>query len=673
MPGLPIQDMNEVLRWLLLLSGAGWLMLPLTRACLPGLADGGWLAARALGWFAAGSFAFAASSLGLASFAQMGPLVAGSGLAALFLSLRPRPDEGAPPLGVILRHEALFLALFALGLVGRLQDPNLLGLEKFTNLGFLTAILRADLLPPSDAWMAGQGINYYYFGHVTVALWANLAAVPVDHAYQLAMATLFALTGSLTFRIVAELLRSLPAALRRFCGLLAVALVMWGGNGHAFLYQALRGAMPTTLPEFYFPNSTRFIGFDPDLPDKAFTEFVAYGFKVGDLHAHVMATPLFLLGLIAALAVWRAGARGQGFLGPAGLFGWLAGLAYMTNAWDLAPLGLVALAVWAALWRRGPAQGRADRMLAPVLLSLAIAAATAAPFAASFRPFAAGLALTAQQSPVWQLAVIYFPWAGGVLALLALGLVARRGGGPSVELAFACLLAAAALLLVILPEIVFIDDIYGDDFARANTMFKLAFRSQHLLPILCCGALGWLAARPGARAGLAAALVLVPLALPLAYARWTFPLAWQDRRLDGLAFLGEERGLVETFAQLPLDPGQSFIEAGSNAFTGGARFATVSGRPAVLGWFGHEWLWRNDVEVVGARKAAIDAFYTTMDTPARCALIARHGIRYAVLAVEERKTYPELDSAGIFALGRVVAQSPAGAVVELLPQGRCKG
>lgn len=669
MPGLPVAEMNEVLRWLVLLAGAGWLMAPLTRRCLPGLEDGGWLAARALGWLMLGFLAYLVGALGLGSFAATGPVVAALGMVALWIWLRRA--VAAPPLAAILRREALFAILFAVGLVERLQEAALMGLEKFTNMGFLTAVMRADLLPATDAWMAGQPINYYYFGHVTVAAWANLAQVPADHAYQLAMATLFALTGCLTFQLVSELLRGVARPLRRFSALLSVPLVMWGGNGHSFLYQALRERMPTTLPEFYYPNSTRFIGFDPDLPDKAFTEFVAYGFKVGDLHAHVMAVPVFLLGLIAALTAWREGGRGRSILLPVGLFGWICGLAYMTNAWDVAGLGLVALAVWAALWTRGPQAGRLDRMAAPVLLALAVAMATAAPFAASFRPFASGLALTLMQTPVWQLAVIWFPWVPGVLAILALGLIAVRRGAMPVELGFACLLAAVALALVILPEIIFIDDIYGADYARANTMFKIAFRSQHLLPILGCAALGWLAARPGARAGLAAALVLVPLALPLAYARWTFPLAWHDRHLDGLGFLGEERSLVEGFAHLPFDPGQSFIEAGSEAFTRGARFAAVTGRPAVLGWFGHEWLWRNDPAAVGARKQAVDTFYTTTDQRARCALIARHGIRYAVLGIEERAAYPALDSGGIFVLGRVVLQSPAGAVVELLPQERC--
>lgn len=669
MPGLPVAEMNEVLRWLLLLAAAGWLMGPLTRRCLPGLEDGGWIVARGLGWLMLGFLAYLLGALGLGSFAQSGPLVAALGMAGLWVTLR---REGvALPLAVILRREGLFLVLFALGLVERLQEPALLGLEKFTNLGFLTALMRTDMLPATDAWMAGQPINYYYFGHATVAAWANLAQVPADHAYQLAMAMLFALTGCLTFQLVSELLRGIARPLRRFSALLSVPLVMWGGNGHSFLYQALRDRMPTTLPEYYYPNSTRFIGYDPDVPDKAFTEFVAYGFKVGDLHAHVMATPIFLLGLVAALVAWRAGVRGRSFLLPVGLFGWLCGLAYMTNAWDVAALGLVALAVWGALWTRGPQVGRIDRMAAPVVLALAVAAATAAPFAASFRPFASGLALTLMQTPVWQLAVIWFAWVPGGLALVVLGLIAARRRALPVELGFACLLAAVALALVILPEIVFIDDIYNDDYARANTMFKIAFRAQHLLPILGCAALGWLAARPGARAAFAAVLVLVPLSLPMVYARWTFPLAWQDRHLDGLGFLGEERSLVEGFAQLPFDPGQSFIEASSEAFTKGARFAAVTGRPSILGWFGHEWLWRNDPAVLGGRKQEIDAFYTTMDKTARCALIARHGIRYAVLGVEERAAYPALDSGGIYGLGRVVLQSPAGAVVELLPQERC--
>src|SRR5690606_38313048 len=100
--------------------------------------------------------------------------------------------------------------------------------------------------------------------------------------------------------------------------------------------------MPTTKGSFYFPDSTRFIGFDPDLPDKAFTEFTAYAFAVGDMHAHVLATPLFLLASVLQVSILQ---RGLGGALPsrmhAAAFGWMLGLSFTVNSWDFAILGLM--------------------------------------------------------------------------------------------------------------------------------------------------------------------------------------------------------------------------------------------------------------------------------------------------------------------------------------------
>ena len=85
-----------------------------------------------------------------------------------------------------------------------LEGADLTGLEKFTDMGFLSAAMRAGTMPPQDAWFAGFGVNYYYVGQAMAGAWGNLAGLPPDHTYQLAMATLFALTGLAAFRIAHE-------------------------------------------------------------------------------------------------------------------------------------------------------------------------------------------------------------------------------------------------------------------------------------------------------------------------------------------------------------------------------------------------------------------------------------------------------------------------------------
>ena len=80
-----------------------------------------------------------------------------------------------------------------------------------------------------------------------------------------------------------------------------------------------------------------------------------------------------------------------------------------------------------------------------------------------------------------------------------------------------------------------------------------------------------------------------------------------------MAFLGDERPLVEAAGGLPLGPGEALVEASGKAFTDTSRVSALTGQPAVIGWAGHEWLWRNDVAAAYDRVNDVDRFYTTRD------------------------------------------------------------
>ena len=81
-----------------------------------------------------------------------------------------------------------------------------------------------------------------------------------------------------------------------------------------------------------------------------------------------------------------------------------------------------------------------------------------------------------------------------------------------------------ALVLIALPEFVRVVDIYGTDHARANTMFKLTFRSHTLALVAIAATIGQLATMVERWALPAALVVAVPMILPFTYADETFEL-----------------------------------------------------------------------------------------------------------------------------------------------------
>lgn len=62
------------------------------------------------------------------------------------------------------------------------------------------------------------------------------------------------------------------------------------------------------VSSYWFPDATRYIGFNPDVEDKTIHEFPCYSFVLGDLHAHVVDI-MFVLLLLGLLYAWMKKVR----------------------------------------------------------------------------------------------------------------------------------------------------------------------------------------------------------------------------------------------------------------------------------------------------------------------------------------------------------------------------
>ncbi|MCL1627111.1 DUF2298 domain-containing protein [Roseibaca sp. V10] len=660
-------DILLVLRLFAVMALATFIARPLALRLVPW--GGGWIAALLLSWLVLGWVPWVLAALRLVPFAQ-------ASLSGLLVLLALRFALGAPANGRIkgrISERAggalpLLLGaagLFWLGLAQRLEKASLSGLEKFTNMAFVSSAMRSDVMPPADPWFAGEPVNYYYVGQAMVAALGNLLGARADQVYQLAMAVLFALTGLAVWAITLRLARPAGIWTARVMAGFAAAIVLYGGNLHSALYTLLRPLMPATNPAFYFPDSTRFIGFDPPTQDKAFTEFPAYAFAVGDLHAHVLALPVFFLALMVLLAMVAATRRGAAPSTSQALgFGWLMGLSASINSWDVAVLGLAALVVAAILLSQSR-RGGADLLGVRTVQVVAAAFVTAAPFMGWFMPFASGIEFAPARTPVWQWLVLY---GHGVLACAVFLALAYRVPALRRQWALAFLFAVALTVLIV-PEIVIVRDIYGLEYARANTMFKLSFRAQPMLVIAAAVTVAF-ALRLGRRGLFAGGVVALPLCALLAYAPHIAIAPSAIRSLDGLGFLGDERALVLSAAGLPLQPGEAIIEASGPAFGPTARVSAMTGQDAVVGWAAHQWLWRNDPVRPNRRAEDVRQFYTTPDAALRCAIAQRYRVRYVILGQVEREFYPDLNESGLRAIGVSVHDDAGGQIIAITHE-RC--
>lgn len=665
----------------LALALCGWLAWPLASRLLPHDQDRGYLVAKPLGWLVGAYCAWLAGVLGM-PFAQFGTLTGLAGLAIVCAVCLDR-SVPLPPLPRILTWEFGFLVALLFGALIKARAPDIHGLEKFMDFGFFNAALRAQSMPPIDPWWAGEPINYYYFGHVAAAWVAQLARIPADHGFNLMVATVFAFAAVLSYRLVAGCLRTGSRHVATVSGLMAATLVTLGGNFHSVLYGALRPWSGSTLGrDYFYPDSTRFVGFDPSTGDKGFTEMPAYGFAVGDLHAHLINLPTGLLIAIVlsriVQRVWSGRPDGGVRMLEAAILALLFAVCAMSNSWDAVSYGIMmALSGIALLFAPGYRRlQRALGSIAAAAFAAVAALALATPFLLNFDPIASQIKISDGQTPLWQIAVIYGHVLAPFLAIIA-GLFLARQQRP--EWTTAAVLGATAILLVALPEIAYVKDIYGDDHRRANTMFKFAFQAQPLAAIAGTLVVGLMLQNRRFLVALAGMAIAAPMLATLSYANALYGetlrgLNLRTFTLDGLDFIDKERpddrALIEWLRAQPADRGSLMVEAPGDSFTDGSALSALSGFPSLVGWRGHETLWRGPDTPVYARADEVSAFYAAADQHDACAFIGRYGITHIALGTFEHKTWPDRSFQVLQRLGTVAVSSGNAMIIAVDPT-RC--
>lgn len=281
------------------------------------------------------------------------------------------------------------------------------------------------------------------------------------------------------------------------------------------------------------------------------------------------------------------------------------------------------------------------------------------------RPCGASLLVLAALLPVAVWSALRQAWTPALVALLAaaaavvalqlwtLALASARDGADQADPApvrwaapaFALGCVAAGMALALVPEFVFVRDLFN---SRMNTVFKLFFQAWVFLAFGGVYAVHSVVANWPRR--LAAAWAVPALVLVCASA--LYPLQALYTRTDGFALRPISLdGLGAWSTHYPHDlaavhwlrqnapAGSVIVEAYGGAYEHKGRISMATGLPAVLGWEGHEHQWRGTRENIDPRKADIALVYTTQDEAERDRLLERYGVRYVVLSDEERSKF----------------------------------
>ena len=255
--------------------------------------DRGWLFSKSLGIFLTAWVFFVLNTAHIVSFIQRNCLIVTGLLIALnilaFFKLDMREIFRGVDLKLIAVEEAMFFVVLAVWVYIIGFKPEAYGTEKFMDYAFMTSMTRSLYMPFEDMWFSGESINYYYGGQYIAAWLVKASGIGVGVGYNIMRATVaafsFVMPFSLCYQLISDRLQDGRKWARWAAGLIGGFAVAFCGNVHYILYGIIK-ELTNSDYSYWFPDSTRYIGYDPDLPDKTIHEFPAYSTVLGDLHAH---------------------------------------------------------------------------------------------------------------------------------------------------------------------------------------------------------------------------------------------------------------------------------------------------------------------------------------------------------------------------------------------------
>ena len=703
--------------WYLLALVLGAVAMPLTGRLFRRFQDRGWMFSKVTAIAVSGFLTWFLVAVKIIKFTTMTCIVVTLVCAAASLILYCREQKAGfecipfAHLDLVYAEELLFFAAFLLWTYFAGFHPAAYGTEKFMDYGFMEAMMRSKTLPATDLWYSQGKINYYYGGQYFAVFLTKLSGAKVELTYNLMRTFVaglaFAMPFSLVHQMVTDRLGKTGSrwkkALPSVTGILAGISVSIAGNMHYVVYGQIipfiRKLKGEEVSSYWFPDATRYIGFNPDVEDKTIHEFPCYSFVLGDLHAHVVDI-MFVLLLLGLLYAWMKKVRTTELSGESMsrrkfwkkqllmpqllAAGALLGMFHWTNYWDFVIYFVVTCG--AALFMNIIGQkGRSKWVLgvtaAQAAEVLILATVIILPFTLQFDTsnMVQGIALAKHHSLPHQLLVLWgLPGILTILFVVSLLIEKLRGAEQkslyhlltSIRLPdlFAVLMGLCAIGLVLIPELVYVRDIYENRNARANTMFKLTYQAYIMFGMTMIYAIFRLLV-------IGKNKILKVLAfIGLFFFVWTcgyfgnsvhswFGEVWKPSQYKGLnatAFLETDfpedvngiRWLKENISDAPV-----VLEANGDSYSEYERVSAMTGLPTIMGWYVHEWLWRGNLSDLNAKIEEIQEIYTSTDEARVKELLEEYNVSYIFVGSCERNKYgADMNNDLLKSLGEVVFQ-----------------
>ena len=700
-------DIFYILKWWIYLLGIGLLFYPFTGVIFKRFFDRGYIFSKAIGLAAISYASLVLGVVHILPFSRLSlfAIILLPVVVNLYFIRKRKYKVNTSDVVRIVLLETLFLGCILFWSYIKSFQPDIHGLEKFMDFGFMNSILRSTYFPPVDMWYPPFSINYYYFGHLVTAVLIKLTNIPGAVAYNIMLATIFGFTVLSAFSIVGTLIFTVLKHKRASIlgGLLGGILTALGGNLHT-IYTFFAPYVPAENPvpfwqlkflpqlfpnSYWYPNATRFIPF-------TIHEFPSYSFVVSDLHGHVLDIPFVLLTIGLILSVFLVN---KITIRITILISFMLAVMYMTNAWD-GIIYFLLLLLTILLMKSGILAMKKSKIKTPWYKKYSLAmirnkkqyglqclkyifiagigySIFSLPFNLGFKPFVSGIGVICppdflttigkigplifepnhcQRTPFWMILILYGFFYFFVVALV-LKVVRVSKNPPGVI--FILLLILVSTILIATPEFIYAKDIYPAHY-RANTMFKLGYQAFMMLSMVSAFSITYLLHK--GRRIIWTPIIFILLGFVLMYPYFAVNSYFGELKnrsnLDGLSYLKSlypDDYEAIAWIQENIKNQPVILESQGDSYTDHGRISSNTGLPTPLGWTVHEWLWRGDYSFPQARLEDITDLYEG-DLATTVKLIKKYNISYIYVGTLEKTKYQNLNEEKFKKIGKVVYQ-----------------
>ncbi len=670
--------LKDIIVWWLALEIIGLTALPIASQVSRNLKDKGYSVSKPLGLLLLTYISWIISFF--VGYSYYSVLLSLGIIGACSLIIYFRKGQPALDKKHILYFEILFLLAFLVFALIRAYSPDIYwtGGEKFMDMTFINSLLRTTEFPPSDPWVSGMVVQYYYFGYLIVANLIKITAVMPSIAFNLATASFFALAFTTAFGIGYNLTEKMKY------GAITGFFVTIAGNLVGF-FQLLdissKEDAVNNILSFNYWTSSRVI------PD-TINEFPFFSFLQGDVHAHMISIAFQLLVILLLLNVIKSTKLDWASVIILGLS---IGFLYPLNTWDYPVyLFLSALVIgFNVFLSQKPAKKNVLKSISSVAIVAAFSYLPYLPYHISFKlGRAISFVHSGRTGLVYYLAIyglflyLIFRFVTSkskskksglkpTYFVIALFLLFALSAALEFELlvliipllilsvlsllkekdnnhAFVLILIITGILISLSCELFYIQDALGAGnpvLFRLNTVFKLYLQNWILWGIPA----GYVVfhfresfAQKKAWGIFAALLILMVSVYPVFATIGKSGAFRGEPTLDGESYVKKEHPqeymAVLWFRNISGQP--VVLQAPGELYRWNTYITAFTGLPTVIGWAGHELNWRYPYrKEIDARWSDVDTMYKSLNPDEVDALLKKYNVSYIYFGEVEAKRY----------------------------------